>query len=331
MRQLSLLVLLSGCSASTVDLDLLSTMEATSRGVAVHDGGHLASVAMADQICQVDLTTGEVVADTDPSAATESLLDARGNFALALSDGLFELPLGGDVKSIPFTVAPIDGRITDDGVVALYDADGACGVARWNGTDASGFTTDALACDGAVGVDASADATWIADGGLVASILNDGTVNLYDVGADIVAWNAADQLAVVGLRGDNRVRGLRTDGTAAWEIQVAGDLQAVDAASTEGLVVLSVTDAVGGRVVVLDGTNGDTLVEHVVPEAVGVAIADDGRSLALSTSDAIYFYGVDPKASPLDTPTTTQVAGIAGVSGATAFVGTTLAIVAIVD
>lgn len=331
MRGLTILVLLTGCSASTVDLDLMSTLEAASRGVVVHDGGHLASVAMADQICQVDITTGAVVNDTDPSDATESLLDARGNMALALSDSLFELPLGGDVATVPFTVAPLDGRLTDTGVVALFADGDACGVARWDGAAATGFATDALGCGDGVAMDTSADATWIADGARVGSVSIDGEVALYDVAADLVAWDAADALAVVSLRGSDRVRALTGDGHAAWEVQVAGTVEALDVAAAEGVVVVSLVDDNGGRVLVLDGATGDALVEHLVPEVVGVAIADDGRSLALSTLTDVFFYSVDPHASPLDTPTTTQVEGLAGVTGATAFIGTTLAVVAIVD
>lgn len=331
MRLWPIVVLLSGCSASQVDLDLMSVLDTNARGVAVHDGGHLASVAMSDQICQVDLTTGAVVQDNDPSEKQESLLDAKGTVALALSDNLFELPLDGEVTSPPFQVTAVDARLSGAGLMALYRSKGGCGVALWDGTDATGFTTDVVSCDGAVGLATSADAAWVADGDAVAAIDTAGNVSLYDAQADLVGFDLADNLAIIGLRGGTSLAAIDAGGQAAWEVSLSGGLHALDVAATEGLVVVSLADDHGGRVLVLDGATGLAIAEHVVPEAVGVAFADDGRALALSTDTQVYFYEVDPTASAFDTPSVAQVDGKKGLGGAAALVGTTLAVVAIVD
>lgn len=335
MRSLVLLIPLVGCAQPTVDLDLKSVLATSTRGAAVHEGGRLADVAMADQICRVDIDSGAVLGDTDPTDASERLVDARSDLALALSNGkLWTIPSSGDAAEVPLTIAPIDGRITDDGILALFAAeDGSCGLAFWDGQSATGLGTDLVRCDGAVAfdVDASTGVAWITDGEGMVSVTPDGVVSEFDATVDAVEWDAADGLAVVAKKLDNWIAGVSADGSTAWTVEVDGQLVDVSVADEEGLVVASVANDQGGEIIVLRGATGEQVVSHDVPDQPIVEFSPDGTALALETPDAIYFYAVDPHASVMDTPTARQVDGAHGVAGGSALVGTAIAIVMIVD
>jgi hypothetical protein len=334
MRSLVLLIPLVGCAQPTVDLDLKSVLATSTRGAAVHEGGRLADVAMADQICRVDIDSGAVLGDTDPTDQSERLLDARAD-ALALSNGrLWTIPDDGQAAEVPLTVEPIDGRITDAGILALFTADdGTCGLALWDGASATGLGTGLVRCDGDVAfdVDATTGVAWITDGKGMVSVTPDGVVSEFDATVDTVEWDGADGLAVVAKKLDNWIVGVSADGSTAWTVEVDGELVDLSVADEEGLIVASVANDHGGEIVVLRGATGEQVVSHEVPDQPIVEFSPDGTALALEAPDAIYFYSVDPNASVLDTPTARQVDGAHGVAGGSALVGTAIAIVMIVD
>jgi hypothetical protein len=328
MRLLALLVL-TGCS-STVDLDLRTVLPTAARGVAVHDGGQVADVAMADQVCQIHIPSGAVVGDINPSEGAERLVDAAGAATLALGDGLFTLG-DGAADAVPLTITPIDGRFATQGVVGLFATDdAACGLARWDGASATGQAIPGTDCSGEVGfdLDPAEGVAWVADGATLTATAASGEVVVYDVatdGIDAVAWDGAAGVAVVYARGGDELTAFSPKHGVTWATRVAGRLQSVAVADAEGVVVASVATDHGGQILVIDGHTGAALAEHAVPDVPEVAISPDGTGLALQTPDAVYFYTVDPHASPLDTPSTAQSEGATGLSGGTSMLGALLA------
>lgn len=313
------LVAASACSADqSVDLPLRSVLAAATDGVAVHDGARYADAGMIDAICLVDTKSALVVGDHDLLDGTERVFDAHRQTTLAGSGRqLFEIPTEGEARALPLDVEAIDGRVLDDGVAILFAADEGCGVAFHGdaGTVAWGV---AATCDDDVGfaVDRATGTAWIADGDSLVSVRADGEARRFEAAdADLVAWDAADEVVVFASRGGDFVAALHPDGEIAWSVGVGGGVTDLGAAGGAGLVVVSVASDAGGEIVVLGGAAGEQIVSQITPVAPEVTFASDGLSLALATSDAVYFYDVDPYAHPMDTPTTEQMSSIRGVGG----------------
>lgn len=328
------LLAVSACSADrSVDLPLRSVLAAATEGVAVHDGARYADAGMIDAICLVDTKSAMVVGDHDLLDGSERVFDAHRGVTLAGSGrALFEIPTEGEATALPLDVDAIDGRLLDDGVAVLFataitrppvgrDATAAavygCGVAFHGDAGTTAWGIEA-ACDATTGfaVDRATGTAWIADGASLTAVRPDGTATRFeDADADLVAWDAADEVVVFAQSGGDFVGALHADGTVAWSVGVEGAVADLGAAGGAGLVVVSVATDAGGEIVVLGGAAGEQIVSHLTPEAPDVTFASDGLSLALATGDAVYFYDVDPLARPMDTPTTDQMSTIKGVGG----------------
>jgi hypothetical protein len=309
------------CSSSSgVSMPMRSMMAKSTEGVVLHDGAVLGDAGMADWICVIDTQTGDVLGDQDLGLGTDTLLDAHGDIALAKSEGrLFTLDSATLVPTPSMDIDAISGRVLDDGVAALFDQDG-CGVAFSRSEGDVAWSLGDRTCDATMGFAADRETgnAWLADGTSLTTVSPDGQVNTFgDVFADMVDWDAANGNAIIANSGDDMIRAVGIDGTVSWGVRVSGQVHDIAVAGGAGLVVASVTQSDGGEIAILDGLSGEQLVSYRTPEIPTIEISSDGRSLALVTSDAVYFYDVNPDGSFMDTPTTEQVTDTNGAGAGT--------------
>lgn len=309
------------CTAEPgVSLQMRSMMAKSTEGVVMQDGAVLGDAGMADWICVIDTVTGAVVGDQDLGDGADKLLDAHGATALAESNGLLYTLDSTTLAPTPsLPVAAISGRVLDDGVTALYQQNG-CGVAFSTSAGDVAWGLDGVTCDTGVGFAAnrSRGDAWVADGKSLATVSAAGVVRTFpEVNADLVDWDSANNTAVIAAHGDDLVRAVDADGLISWGVQVSGNVHDVAVAGAAGLVVVSIARDNGGEIAILDGATGDQLVSYLTPEVPNIEISSDGRSIALTTDTAVYFYDFDPASNPMDTPTTAQVTDVNGVGAGT--------------
>jgi hypothetical protein len=324
VRRLFLLVpLVAACAPeASVELHARSMLSARTEGVVLHDGGRFADAAMEDALCVIDTGAPLVVGDRDPAEGSERLLDAIGTTTLASGGGiLWALDQDGTDAELLHTET-LDARFLGGGVAALVADGGACGVA-FTGSEAAWSVGGDCSDQVGFAVDPASEMAWLADGERLVGVDASGEGQSFEVGADLVAWDAADGWLVVAEEGGDFVAAVSPGGDVGWSVAVDGAVRDIATASAEGLVVVSVEQPDGGEIVVLDGATGEQIVSHLTPEAPEVEVSGDGLSLALVTGDAVYFYDVDPNANPMDTPTTEQMEGLRGVGGG-AVAGTAL-------
>jgi outer membrane protein assembly factor BamB len=335
MRRLVVTALaLSACNqGSSVDLPLRAVLEARVQDVVLDDDGSLADAAMSDMICVVDTRAGLVVGDMDLTDGAERILDARDGRALALADGhlhaidAIELSTSEDLG-----VQASDARFVDAGWTAIVSDEAGCGVAFGDGAETRAWSLPTGSCGGGVGfsADRASGRTFVADGDALVSIDADGTTSIVEgVSADRAEFDAKSGDVIIGEIGGDLVRAIDADGIVQWAVSVDGNVHDFAVAGDSGLLVISVDQGdLGGEIVVMNSVTGEDVVSHLVPETPDVAVSANGTALALSGSDAVYFYDVDADASAFDTPTTEQVAGLKGTrAGAVMFLGTAAAMV----
>lgn len=286
MRGWWMVLVAGGCTPEGVGLELLSALPGEVEGVALD--GRQARVGMADQVCDVDVLTGEVTRDLQPTAQRERVLDAWGEQVLGtVPDGLFVLDEEA-VALYPWRVVDAALDPATDAPVALLETDGGgCLVAF--GTDARAI--DELDCTQLPGFafDAGSGTAWVADGHLLVRVPREGTPTAWEAGVDQVV--ALGDGAVVGRRGGTRLDAVDSQGERAWTGWLR-EGQGVDQLTPFGSgVVVMASDRRGGELVIF-GADGSEQGVHPLPGIGGVSVDDAGQTLALTTPDATLFYRV---------------------------------------
>ncbi|MCA9572173.1 MAG: hypothetical protein KC656_30245 [Myxococcales bacterium] len=283
-RAVLFLGLASGCTGEGVGFSLLSALPGEVEGVALE--GQRARVGMAGQVCDVDVLSGEVVRDTQPTSAIEHVLATLDGRVLGtVPDGLF-LQDADQVALWPWPA--LDGALAPEGPVALLEApSGACIVAF--GADARELHE--LDCTGrpGFGYDPDARAAWIADGTTLARIGRDGAASAWDAPVDTVV--ATGSGAVVGARGTSRLDAVSADGERLWSGFLRGQTLEQLAPFAGGVVAMAGDDR-GGALAVF-GPDGERRGTHPLPGTGTVAVDDAGTTLAITTPDATLFYRVE--------------------------------------
>lgn len=325
-----------GCTSDpSVAFTAVSQIDVPTHGVVVRDGA-LADAAMADQVCVLDVKAGRALFDSDLGVGTERLLDAYGDRTLAaLGDQVAILPREGGSPTESWSIDARDGRLTDDGVVLVSQADG-CAVTFLEDTTAS-FRVPGVDCEGpvAMAIDRPAGLVWLADGSSLARIGSDGAFARWDdVPADALSLDAAGGL-VLGARGDDWLQTIDSDGEPVWNAVLDGPLVDLDVAPGSGIAGVVVGEPRGrSRLTLVDVATGVDVGDHPLPTDVEVSFSDDGTTMALTHPQGVLFYDVDVDRGALslpDGPIGSGAAGAAAGLGAGAVVGTALMIAIVAD
>ena len=342
---LTTLAALTGCSSDGgVGFTLRAVLDAETDGVRLLDDGSTGHAAMIDQLCTFDVDAGEVTGDLDLGPGQEVLMDAEGGDTLARLGGELHRIDAAGTETDRVGIEAIDARLVGDRIVALVDHDAGCTVA-W--VDSAREQTAAWAipetdCSGAVAfdVDRRTGAAWLTDGSHVAQVTPDGTFTRVEADADLVVWDASTGGAVIGATGLGWVQGIDAQGTDAWTRSFDGSLSDLATAGSAGIIAVMMGESEGGALELLDSADGDLTHRYRLPETADVAMSSSGRDMALVTDDRVFLYDVETDTSLVDTPsargasredTWLGVGRGTGTSGATAMVGTAIAVMAIVD
>ncbi|TNE92089.1 MAG: hypothetical protein EP330_02745 [Deltaproteobacteria bacterium] len=338
MRPVFAAVLLTACSADPgVGFTLVSTLPARTDGIAVADGS-VASAAMDDQLCLLDVGDASVIGDTDLGAGTDRLLDAAGDSVLASQKGLYRVSRAlGEPEALGMP-DPLDARLYADGAVAVYARDGACGLVWSTAPDAMWLIPESH-CDGevALAVDRATGTAWLADGTRMARVGADGSYLVWPASADRLSFDPATGFVLAGRRGEAWIGAMDGAGVLVWDRSLPGVLVDVDATGWSGLYSLMLGDAGGGLLEIGDTTSGQPVGEFALPDTADVTLSEDGTTMALARPDEVLFYRVDEDDGWLEAPSDDHAAApevsmaVVGASTAAGVLGTALLVATITD
>ena len=325
-----------GCTSDPgVAFTAVSQINVATNGVVVRDGA-MADAAMAEQVCVLDVQAGRALFDSDLGVGTERLLDAYGDRTLAaLGDEVATLPRDGGPVTESWAIDARDGRLIDNGVVLVSQADG-CAVTFVEDTTAS-FRVPGLDCGGAraMAIDRRAGFVWLADGRSLARIDREGEFSRWDdVPADALSLDAAGGL-VLGALGDDWLQTITADGEPVWNVVLDGPLVDLEVAPGSGMAGVVVGESRGrSRLALVDVATGIDVGDHPLPTEVDVAFSGDGHTRALMHPEGVLFYDVEVDRGALDLPDGPIGRGASGAAaglGAGAVLGTALMIAVMAD
>lgn len=301
MRLFALVTGLVGCAPQEEPpIRYRSTLQASTRGVVVHDGGARGHAGMFETNCPFETERGTVTGDYDLPDQGETVQDGGEStlgpetVVLTISDQVYLLEKStGDYLRDTVTWPGVGAvRISDDGLVGLVGTDDGCAV-EWWGDGAIVGHVEVGVCD-PQSFDVSKGGIAVLGGSSVVFVDLDGTIDGSEPGR-LVAFDDHLDLAYVAMPGDSEVRALRPDGTWVWSTVLEGAIRGLTVAGAHGAAVVTVEHTDGTGVIDwLDGETGVLLAEVDTPSAApSLTSSPDGDLIALVLAEEVYFFAVD--------------------------------------
>jgi hypothetical protein len=300
MRLFALVSVVAGCSREEPPIRYRSTMQASTRGVVLHDGGDRGHAGMFDTNCPFETERGSVTGDYDLPDAGETVQDAgetslgSETVVLTIEDDVYLLDKSdGDYVYEQVEWPDVDDvRITDDGLVGVVATDDGCAIEWW----VDGEVVDHVgvgACDPRA-FDVALDGTVVLGGPSVVFVDPDGVAETPESGR-LVAFDDSLNQSYVADPGGDEVRAVRPDRTFVWSTRVDGAIRGLGVAGAHGAAVVTVERSDGsGAIEWLDGTTGKLLAEVDTPSAApALTTSPDGDVIALVLAEEVYFFEVD--------------------------------------
>lgn len=297
---LAALGLLACAESEEAPIRYRSTLQQSTRGVVLHEGGERGHAGMFETNCPFETRRGRVTGDYDLPEEGEEIQDG-GESALGPETVIAVIPgvvhlmekSTGDyvLDSVPWA-GVVGARLTGDGLVGLTRLDGACELG-WRADDGELRTVAIDACD-ARSFDAAIDGTVALGGDPVRLVTPDGAVDA-EASGRLVAFDDVLGLLYVAKVGGDELAGVEPDGSIRWTTPIDGAIRSLAAAGRPGAAVLSVERPDGtGAVVWVDGRDGAPAGEVVTPSAApAVTASPEGGVVALVLPDETHFYEVD--------------------------------------
>lgn len=292
------LLLLSACSTPDgTDIQYLSTFDAGTRGLVLHEEGDGGHAGMFGSNCPFDTSTGQVTGDYDLPDSDEDVQDGEptslGDITLAaVIPGTVHVldKTDGEYTHVPIEVSGVrEARLTWDGVVAL--APQTCSMS-WVSLDGELLAGERLeGCNGEFETDPSTGLTFV--GGDVA-VLTDGQNTVSSsVSGNLVAFDDVAQLFYVATLGEAHLSAVSFDGAEVWTVATDGPVTALDDGGNTGTagVVLDLGDQ--GAVAFYNGLDGALTRFALTPTAAeDLSVSGNGAVVALVRPEQTFFYAL---------------------------------------
>jgi hypothetical protein len=301
MRVLVLVSVIAGCAQEEAPpIRYRSTLQASTRGIVLHDGGDRGHAGMFDTNCPFETERGSVTGDYDLPDAGETVVDGGEStlgpetVVLTIDDDVYLLEKSTGEYVLDLVSWPdVDTvRITADGLVGLVSTDDGCAVEWW----ADGAIVGHVAvedCDPGA-FDVSRDGIAVVGGTSVVFVDPLGQTPTSESGR-LVAFDDGLGVAYVAAEGGDEVRAVRPDGTFVWSTILDGAIRGLAVAGAHGAAVVTVERSDGSGVIDwLDGKTGELLAEVDTPSAApSVSTSPDGDMIGLVLAEEVYFFEVD--------------------------------------
>ncbi|MEZ4317913.1 MAG: hypothetical protein R3F61_10435 [Myxococcota bacterium] len=301
---------LVGCaSPDSVALEHRSELSAQTRGVQLDSNGRVSNVGMFGTTCQVTTEFAMMSDDFDYNSQEDTVVDAqtvpgRGLTAVVITPDEVNITTP---NLFPWTstrtvVGVVDARLTEAGFVATQVppqlAGTDCNVTWYDegGNEIASAVSLGIECDADsdLATDPVSGTTWVSTDAGVLRVTPDGTILPVDDTPNArLAWDAASDALYVGGLGSSVVKAVETDGAHRWEVELDGTITALTHQGAEANAAVSVLNASGGELIVIDGTTGEIEADLPTPSAANaLEVSDDGRVLAVTLPNSVHFFDI---------------------------------------
>jgi len=282
-------------------LDPIVSIPFRPEGMALGKGGSLLYLGMEDGYCQSDTRSGEVT--PVPTEVIEWF--PWGSTVVDSGSGGYDvLMTSGEVVGTGFWVEILPhlqvARMGFEGDVVALRGDGdRCSLTRFNGGGSrTEVEVDAELCWGDLAVDRRrTSVAWVANGDLW-RVGTTAEKVASDVGS-LLQFEPTLRLPIVS---DGEViRAVDPSGAILWEYRDTDELVRFVTGGSAGLVMAAYT-GVTDRLVALDASTGQVMLDEVTGYADHLQISQKGDTLALHDSGDVYIYALETTEHLPDTP-----------------------------
>jgi len=301
---------LVGCaSQDTVALEYRSELTAQTRGVQLGEDGRSSNVGMFSTTCQVATAYASVSDDFDYDGDQDTVVDAEtvpgiGFTALVITPDKVNITRPNQFPwSTEVTVdGVIDAQLSADGFVTIevppVAGNASCNVAWY---DDSGQLINSAASlgiecdqDSDLAVDGQSGTSWVSTDTGTFKVTPDGTaVRVDDIANARLSWDVDANALYLGGVGGSAVRALELDGTLRWQVDLDGEVTALSHTGAEAAAAVSITNSLGGELVIIDGFTGEVRADLPTPSAASsVDVSGNGRVMAVSLPNSVYYFDI---------------------------------------
>jgi hypothetical protein len=307
MRLVPALLLLAACAPSAPSgLTYRSTLDATTKGVALHDGGLTGHAGMYGTNCPFETVQGQVTGDYQLPGDGETIEDegpsplGPNTVLITLDDTVWFLDKTTgtyvvDNYSVPGLVAD---RLTSTGTVVVRTSPTGCAI-DWNGDDfltESTFELPTCPADVSFDVEPYSGAVVLANLAQVELLAPGAEPLVVPIGGDLAVWDESLAQAYVATSGGTAVQMVAEDGTLGWSMDIGMPITAIGAAGSEGGLAIAVADGQAGAIVLIDAEGNELGVIDTPTAAIDIDASPEGAVLAAVRPDHVYFFDVDRSA-----------------------------------
>jgi hypothetical protein len=297
--------LCAGC-ASENELIHTSTLQSSTRGVALADDGAQGFAGMAGTTCTIDANWGCAVADADLPTSEEVVHDHWRDITVGgTTSSVYQIGPGGwtgedgDVRVEQLRSA----RLSEAGLRIVHGDATAC-FFRDEAGHSSAIPGAACADDADLSVDRSSGDLFAATSEGLYALRGDGAQRLGDAALH-VSWDRGTRQVLAVDADAHTLRAVGLDGTTAWTRR--SDTRITSLASRGGLgelLVLVQGDQGFGVVERRDASTGRVLGRTQVPDAdATLLVSEHGARVAMVRDEAVHFYALEAGVEPEDLAT----------------------------
>lgn len=293
--------MLAGCDTPSEHLKYISTLPAQANGVRLNHDGTKAYIGMSGMACGIDVQSGSVEQDIDPTEEDEKVEDSTGTLEhggvvlTSHSNGIHLLTESSIQNTLDEGMEPTlsmkyiyGARLLSDGFIALSADERGCTLTRAHtNRPTSTIEIAPLACDSRSQLDIIDTHRWVIYGPSGVVLVDNNVVHYLNIQAD-VARVSSDQTSLMVVYQDTATR-MSLDGTTLEEININGHFTALERFGQDGSFAVTMDTPQGARFGHLDAQL-HWVTSQPIPEASSIAVSGNGRVVAFILPDAVHFY-----------------------------------------
>lgn len=304
MRRTILLLaayMLAACDTPAEHLSYISTLPTHAKGIRLNHDGTKAYVGMSGMACGIDVQSGTVEQDIDPTEEDERVEDStgtldRGGVVLTSHSNGIHLLTESSMQEVleewaepTLAMSHVYGaRLLSDGFVALSGEERGCTLTRaYTDRPISTIEIAPLSCDSRSQLDIIDTHRWVIYGPSGVVVVDNNTAHYLDIQADVARASSDQNTLMVAYQDTATLVSLH--GTTLKEIKIDGHFTALERFGQDGSFAVTMNTPQGARFGHLDDQL-HWVTSQPIPEASSIAVSGDGRVVAFILPDAVHFY-----------------------------------------
>jgi hypothetical protein len=287
----ALALAVTACTSEN-ELRFVSTLDATTYGVALSEDGNNSHVGMSGMTCTVSTEWGCPVDDADLPTEEERVLDHFEGLTLASSTGaVHQIDADGWRRTDDIEVDGVRAaRYTNQGLLMIRGDSEACFVQ----SDSTQTSVPGALCDTDVKVQVDRDAgvLYAATGKAVYTVDEEGADKIEQ--SDLVAWDRRLEQRYTATNGESTLHATTRDGNEVWTTDLDLPIRSLSARGNKGQVLVLTDSSDGfGLLHRLDGETGRPLSSSELPDSAGeIEVSGNGHAVAIIRDEEVHFFSL---------------------------------------